>query len=109
MNTNKEIIEDDISLQLGYKLLPLVDRPNGEDLLDRIVELRKAIDEERGIKIPKVHIVDNMNLPPDAFAISLKGQKFTEESIKDIQNFPDSIEQIAQALIKAVEQLFKQS
>lgn len=64
---------DTIGLEVGYRLIPLVDRSQGGQLLDRIKGVRKKLSQEMGFLIPPVHIRDNLDLPPNNYNISLMG------------------------------------
>jgi len=64
---------DPIELELGYGLIPLVDNKQGGDLLDRVVMIRRQCAMELGIVVPPIRIRDNMQLPPNAYVLKLKG------------------------------------
>ncbi len=64
---------DTIGLEVGYRLIPLVDRGQGGQLLDRIKGVRKKLSQEMGFLIPPVHIRDNLDLSPSNYCISLMG------------------------------------
>jgi flagellar biosynthesis protein FlhA len=64
---------DVLGLEVGYRLIPLVDRNQDGDLLKRIKALRKKFAQEVGFLPPSVHIRDNLELKPNAYRISLKG------------------------------------
>jgi flagellar biosynthesis protein FlhA len=64
---------DKISLEVGYRLIPLVDTTQGGVLLSRIKGVRKKISQELGFLIPSVHIRDNLDLKPNHYRISLAG------------------------------------
>lgn len=64
---------DIIGLEVGYRLIPLVDKAQGGDLLKRIKGLRKKFAQEVGFLAPTVHIRDNLELKPSAYRITLKG------------------------------------
>lgn len=64
---------DVISLEVGYRLIPLVDNTQGGVLLTRIKGVRKKISQELGFLIPSVHVRDNLDLKPDQYRISLAG------------------------------------
>ena len=76
---NKELGWDDvrsvdtIGLEVGYRLIPLVDKGQGGQLLDRIKGVRKKLSQEMGFLIPPVHIRDNLDLSPNNYSISLMG------------------------------------
>jgi flagellar biosynthesis protein FlhA len=64
---------DTLGLELGYKLISLVDEENGAELLGRIKGVRKKFAQEIGFLPPAVHIRDNLELKPGSYRISLKG------------------------------------
>jgi flagellar biosynthesis protein FlhA len=64
---------DVIGLEVGYRLIPLVDKTQGGDLLKRIKGLRKKFAQEVGFLAPTVHIRDNLELKPSSYRITLKG------------------------------------
>jgi flagellar biosynthesis protein FlhA len=64
---------DLIGLELGYRLIPLVDRAQGGELMGRIKGVRKKLSQELGLLVPAVHIRDNLDLSPNAYRISLLG------------------------------------
>lgn len=77
---------DDISLEVGYKLIPLVEAKNGGEILNKIKGVRKKLSQELGFLIPSVHIRDDLNLSPFAYKISLCGVIMGESEV-----FPDKI------------------
>ncbi|ABE50212.1 MULTISPECIES: flagellar biosynthesis protein FlhA [Methylobacillus] len=64
---------DVIGLEVGYRLIPLVDVAQGGDLLKRIKGLRKKFAQEVGFLPPPIHIRDNLELRPAGYRITLKG------------------------------------
>ncbi len=64
---------DTIGLEVGYRLIPLVDRAQGGELLARIKGIRKKLSQEVGFLVPSVHIRDNLDLAPNAYRISIMG------------------------------------
>lgn len=66
---------DPMELELGYSLIPLVDRDQGGDLLERITMIRKQIAMELGIIVPYLRIRDNMQLNPNEYAIKIKNSR----------------------------------
>ncbi len=64
---------DTIGLEVGYRLIPLVDKSQGGELLTRIKGVRKKLSQELGFLIPPVHIRDNLDLSPSAYNLSLLG------------------------------------
>lgn len=64
---------DPLSLELGYSLVPLVDKESGAELLDRIIRIRKEVALDLGLVVPRIRIVDNLRLTPTAYSFKLKG------------------------------------
>lgn len=64
---------DTIGLEVGYRLIPLVDKSQGGELLTRIKGVRKKLSQELGFLIPPVHIRDNLDLDPNAYNIAMLG------------------------------------
>ncbi|GGP26315.1 flagellar biosynthesis protein FlhA [Silvimonas amylolytica] len=64
---------DPIGLEVGYRLIPLVDRNQDGELLRRIRGIRKKIAQDLGFLVPAVHIRDNLELKPNQYRIQLKG------------------------------------
>ncbi len=72
---------DTIGLEVGYKLIPLVDKNQGGQLMGRIKGVRKKLTQELGFLIPAVHIRDNLELAPNAYRITLRGVTVGESDI----------------------------
>ncbi|MFW5426493.1 MAG: flagellar biosynthesis protein FlhA [Methylophagaceae bacterium] len=72
---------DPIGLEIGYRLIPLVDKNQGGQLMTRIKGIRKKISQDLGFLIPPVHIRDNLDLAPTAYQITLFGVTFGEAEI----------------------------
>jgi len=70
---NDVVPVDTLGLEVGYRLIPLVDKAQDGDLLKRIKGLRKKYASEVGFLAPAVHIRDNLELRPNAYVITLKG------------------------------------
>src|SRR5690554_1542366 len=64
---------DIVGLEVGYRLIPLVDKSQGGLLLGRIKGIRKKLSQELGFLVPPVHIRDNLDLQPNEYRISLMG------------------------------------
>ncbi|MCR4734758.1 MAG: flagellar biosynthesis protein FlhA [Treponema sp.] len=64
---------DPLSLELGYALIPLVDKKNGAELLERIARIREEAKLDMGFVIPKIRIQDNMTLDPNEYSFKIKG------------------------------------
>jgi flagellar biosynthesis protein FlhA len=72
---------DVVGLEVGYRLIPLVDKNQGGQLMVRIKGVRKKLSQELGFLIPSVHIRDNLDLSPTAYRISLMGVTVGEGEI----------------------------
>ena len=72
---------DIIGLEVGYRLIPLVDRAQGGQMMDRIKGVRKKLSQELGFLIQPVHIRDNLELSPNAYRILLMGVPVGEAEI----------------------------
>jgi len=64
---------EDLTLEIGFQLIPLVDEKQGGHLLNRIRTLRRNLSAELGFLIPPVHISDNLRLKPREYVFSLRG------------------------------------
>jgi flagellar biosynthesis protein FlhA len=64
---------DVLGLEVGYRLIPLVDKMQDGDLLRRIKGIRKKFTQDIGFLPPPIHIRDNLDLRPSAYRITLKG------------------------------------
>ncbi|MDD5335993.1 MAG: flagellar biosynthesis protein FlhA [Rhodoferax sp.] len=64
---------DPLGLEVGYRLISLVDRAQNGELLGRIKSIRKKFAQEIGFLAPVVHIRDNLEIKPNAYVIKLKG------------------------------------
>ncbi|AWL11290.1 Flagellar biosynthesis protein FlhA [Saliniradius amylolyticus] len=72
---------DTIGLEVGYRLIPLVDKSQGGELLTRIKGVRKKLSQELGFLIPPVHIRDNLDLSPNNYTIAMLGVTIGEAEI----------------------------
>lgn len=83
----KELSWDDvqpvdlIGLEVGYGLIPMVDKNQSGQLLSRIKGVRKKLSQELGFLIHSVHIRDNLDLSPNAYSITLNGVPVGENSV----------------------------
>lgn len=84
---NNELSWDDVSsldqigLEVGYRLIPLVDAAQGGDLLSRIKGVRKKLSQELGFLVDSVHIRDNLDLGPNKYRISVHGVSMGEGEV----------------------------
>ena len=72
---------DIIGLEVGYRLIPLVDRNQGGQLMTRIKGVRKKLSQELGFLVQAVHIRDNLDLAPNAYRITLMGVPVGEAEV----------------------------
>jgi flagellar biosynthesis protein FlhA len=64
---------DELSLEVGYGLVPIVDQNQGGQLLSRVKALRQNLAQQLGFIVPPVHITDNVRLKPCEYVVSLRG------------------------------------
>jgi flagellar biosynthesis protein FlhA len=64
---------EDLTLEIGFQLIPLVDEKQGGQLLSRVRSLRRHLSAEMGFLVPPVHISDNLRLRPREYLFSLRG------------------------------------
>ena len=72
---------DSIGLEVGYRLIPMVDKSQGGQLMSRIKGVRKKLSQDLGFLIPPVHIRDNLDLAPNVYRIQLMGVSVGEAEI----------------------------
>jgi flagellar biosynthesis protein FlhA len=72
---------DLIGLEVGYRLVPLVDKKQNGDLLARVRGVRRKLSQDLGFLIPAVHIRDNLDLAPNVYRINLAGVPVGESII----------------------------
>ncbi len=85
---------DIIGLEVGYRLIPLVDKSQGGELLGRIKGVRKKLSQDVGFLIPSVHIRDNLDLLPNQYRITLMGVNLGESEVfldKDLAINPGQV------------------
>ncbi|WP_269620497.1 flagellar biosynthesis protein FlhA [Zhongshania sp. BJYM1] len=73
---------DVVSLEVGYRLIPLVDRNQGGELIARITGVRKKLSKDLGFLIQPVHIRDNLELSPSSYRIQLLGDTIAQGDIQ---------------------------
>ncbi len=72
---------DMIGLEVGYRLIPLVDKTQGGQLLGRIKGIRRKLSQDLGFLMPTVHIRDNLDLTPNFYRVTLMGVALAEAEI----------------------------
>ncbi len=73
---------DPLSLELGYGLIPLVDKDQGAELLDRITRIRREKALDLGLVVPRIRIIDNMRLEPSEYCLKIKGVEVGRGTIR---------------------------
>jgi flagellar biosynthesis protein FlhA len=63
---------DPMELEIGYRLIPLVDPGQGGDLFDRVTLIRRQMALELGMVLPPIRIRDNMQLPPTSYVVKIR-------------------------------------
>jgi flagellar biosynthesis protein FlhA len=72
---------DPLGLEVGYRLIPLVDVHQGGELMGRIKSVRRKLSQELGFLVPAVHIRDNLDLGPNTYRITLMGVSMGEAEV----------------------------
>jgi flagellar biosynthesis protein FlhA len=75
------LLVDPLELEVGYGLIPLVDREQGGEFLDRVRSIRRQFALEMGLVIPPIHIRDNLQLNSSEYNILLKGIKIASAEL----------------------------
>ncbi|MDR9499082.1 MAG: flagellar biosynthesis protein FlhA [Hydrogenovibrio sp.] len=75
---------DILGLEVGYRLIPMVDKSQNGQLLERVKGVRRKVSQELGFLVPPVHIRDNLDLKPNEYRIMLMGVASGEGEV-----FPD--------------------
>ncbi len=73
--------EDPLGLEVGYRLIPLVDGRQGGDLMNRIKAVRRKLTRELGFLVPAVHIRDALELSPSEYRVTLFGSTLAKSTI----------------------------
>jgi flagellar biosynthesis protein FlhA len=66
---------DELTLEIGFQLIPMVDEKQGGQMLNRVRALRRRLATELGFIVPPVHITDNLRLKPREYVVSLRGME----------------------------------
>ncbi len=75
---------DQVGLEVGYRLIPMVDPAQDGKLMGRIKGVRKKVSQELGFLVSSVHIRDNLDLSPNAYRIEIQGA-----TVGDAEVFPE--------------------
>lgn len=73
---------ESLSLELGFALIPLVDKDKGAELLGRITKMRSEIMSDLGLSVPSIRIVDNMRLKDSEYSFKIKGAEVGRSKIR---------------------------
>jgi flagellar biosynthesis protein FlhA len=76
---------DEMTLEIGFQLIPLVDEKQGGKMLNRVRSLRRHLATELGFIVPPIHITDNLRLKPREYVVSLRGTEIARWQTE--QNF----------------------
>lgn len=73
---------DPLSLELGYGLIPLVDKEKGAELLERVTRIRRESALDLGLVVPRIRIIDNMRLDPNEYCFKIRGIEVGSSKIR---------------------------
>ena len=73
---------DPLSLEIGYALIPLVDKDKGAELLERVTRIRREAALDLGLVVPSIRIIDNMTLDPSEYSFKIRGIEAGRSKIK---------------------------
>ncbi|TKB47775.1 flagellar biosynthesis protein FlhA [Ferrimonas sediminicola] len=73
---------DIIELGVGYRLVHLVDRSQGAELIKRLTGIRRTLSEQAGFLLPEVRVRDNLSLPPNGYQIAILGTPLAQEELQ---------------------------
>ena len=73
---------DPLSLELGFALIPLVDKEKGAELLERVTRIRREAGLDLGLVVPRIRIIDNMALEPNEYCFKIKGVAVGQSHIR---------------------------
>ena len=73
---------DPLSLEIGYALIPLVDKDKGAELLERVTRIRREAALDLGLVVPSIRIIDNMTLDPSEYSFKIRGIEVGRSKIK---------------------------
>ncbi|MEY8438034.1 flagellar biosynthesis protein FlhA [Anaerotruncus colihominis] len=72
---------DQVSMEFGYSLIPLVDENSGGSFVDRVVMFRKQFAQEMGMVFPSVRLKDSGQLNPNQYAVNIKGEQVAQGEV----------------------------
>lgn len=73
---------DRVCLEIGYRLIPLVQDNKGSGLLDHVAQLRRRFALKEGVVLPPIRIKDNIKLPPNTYSLMVGGQEVARAAVE---------------------------
>lgn len=73
---------ESLELEMGYRLVPLIEAEQGGDLLERIAQIRKQVATEFGFVLPSIRVRDNLQLPPTQYHLNLRGTTIAKGEVQ---------------------------
>lgn len=73
---------DRVCLEIGYRLIPLVQDSSGSGLLDHVAQLRRRFALKEGVVLPPIRIKDNIKLPPNTYSLLIGGQEVARAAVE---------------------------
>jgi flagellar biosynthesis protein FlhA len=73
---------DPLSLELGYALVPLLEREKGGDLIERISRIRSELGLELGLVVPSIRVVDNIQIDPNEYRFKIRGVEVNTAKVR---------------------------
>jgi flagellar biosynthesis protein FlhA len=84
-NSTESVLEllkvESLELEIGYRLVPLIEPEAGGDLLERIGHIRRQVATEMGLVLPSIRVRDNLQLQPNHYVVKLRGVPIGEGEI----------------------------
>ena len=87
MDNSEDKLAEPLAVEIGSELEPYVSGDNGNNLREKIVELRKNLRTDNGIEMPRVHVTNNWKLQSDIFVIKVFGTEFTRCAVEGKKEF----------------------
>lgn len=82
LNWNSIPFTDLIDVSLGYRLVPLVEKTKGAELIKRLTGIRKTISEQNGFLLTEIRVRDNLSLAPNVYTISFLGNILVKKELE---------------------------
>ena len=81
-NVSPVVMPEPLALEVGYALVPLVDKEKGAELLERVTRVRRESALDLGLVMPKIRIRDNMTLDPETYSFKIRGIEVGRSKLK---------------------------